>query len=78
MLTSIRPSCVFGFVDGELPPLFDDGDGFQAPATANYPTALGKITTTSRSGPEFLPNTVNPCYLLVPRSHRKLPEMEIP
>ena len=66
MLASIHPSCVFEFMDGELFPLFDDGDGFQAPATVNYPTALGTITTTSSSGSEFLANTVNPCYLLVP------------
>ena len=65
MLAGIRPGCVFEFLDGEPFPLFDDGDGFQAPATLNYPTALGTTTAIPSNGSEFLANTVNPCCLLV-------------
>ena len=80
MLAGIRPGCVFEFMDGELHPLFDDGDGFQAPVTANYPAALGTISDIPSNGSEFSANTVNPCCLLVPPHTPlapKLPDMEL-
>ena len=73
MLAGIRPDqvsgsgCALEFTGGELLPLFDDGDGFQAPTIVDSPMALGAMAIPSNgSGP--LASTVNPSYLLIPPS----------
>ena len=64
--------CAFGFMDGELLPLFGEGDGFQTPTIVDFPMVLGTMDFPS-TGPGPLETAVNPYYLLVPPPAPKIP-----